>query len=238
MLDAQIIVIDGIMANMIAYPGHTERKKKYFLYKTGSHVHPIVNIAAFWNKGYYCTTCNVPYKDKRKHSCATSCAVCLSDNCLLGENPILCQDCGFTTRSQECYERHKTRGTYSRGVKKGEEKDSPCETHWKCLFCHRSFERAKRPPEIHNCDEYHCISCDEYVPRGHLCYLRAENPKSTSGKFLTFDFECTQDTVSECKDGYHPPPQKPDCFKCKQIGDKCADCRRCVNCKKKGFVAQ
>ena len=232
-MDAKIYVIDAKQGMKLVYGREDiirDRTTSYYLFKLGNHVHPIVNIAAFWSKGNFCHHCQSPFTRAKSHSCPMHCTVCLKDGCQLTDNPVPCEECGFVARSSDCYVRHKqSTGNYTKGIKKGKAKPSPCEKYWKCRLCKRSYERVKESPDNHNCNSYHCRTCKQSVPLDHLCYLRAIPKKETTGKFIFFDFECTQDTMKECEAGYCPKPQE-NCFKCKQSAGTCADCRLCRAC--------
>ena len=52
----------------------------------------------------------------------------------------------------------------------------------------------------------------------------------SKGKFLYYDFECTQNTVQNCSDGYIATADS-DCLRCKDIDGLCARCSVCGNCK-------
>ena len=81
----------------------------------------------------------------------------------------------------------------------------------------------------HTCGEYQCSSCQQYVLRGHRCYMRATpyKPKLNSN-FISFDFECSQDEISTYHEGY--APSEKECKNC-QPDKKCTSCRKCQNCK-------
>jgi hypothetical protein len=66
-MGAQILVVDQEMAYCITYAGAEEKDKKFFLFKTGNHVHPITNLNAFWNKGAYCVHCRTAYRPGTGH---------------------------------------------------------------------------------------------------------------------------------------------------------------------------
>ena len=238
-LDAKIYVLDGAHGLSLVYGREEEGKesrrsgdttKRFYLFKLGNHVHPIVNIVAFWSKGDFCEYCQSPFSRAKNHSCPMHCTVCLTDGCPLSDDPVPCKDCGFVARSSDCYTRHKlSQGDYRQGINKGKAKPSPCETYWKCRLCKRSYKRVKESPQEHDCNSYRCKTCKQRVPLDHLCYLRAAQSQATNGKFLFFDFECTQDSMKECDGGYCPNP-KEDCSSCKQSGGPCVQCRLCVTC--------
>ena len=136
------------------------------------------------------------------------------------EEPVTCQKCHMTCRSQKCYQRLSTKI-------KGR---SECETWWKCTTCYKVINMTKREKEDHRCGEYHCTSCNKYVMRDHLCYLRSISAKEEFiPKFIFADFECSQDERAECTEGY-VPLQNPDCMEC-QSSRTCTPCSKCQRCK-------
>ena len=89
---------------------------------------------------------------------------------------------------------------------------------------------AKREKEDHRCREYHCMSCDKYIMRDHLCYLRSILAKEEFiPKFIFANFECIQDKRAACTEGY-VPLQNPDCMEC-QLGWTCTPCSKCQRIK-------
>lgn len=83
----------------------------------------------------------------------------------------------------------------------------------------------------HNCEEWFCRNCSEYVPTDHQCYIRALDVKEAPPRFIFFDFECIQsDTMVTCKDG---PDISRDvgCMVCQNVEDPCLTCRNCRQCK-------
>ena len=146
--------------------------------------------------------------------------VCKTTDCPKTEEPVTCQKCHMTCRSEKCYQRHSTK-------QKGR---SECETWWKCTTCYKVINTTKREKEDHRCGEYHCTSCEKYVMRDHLCYLRSIPAKEEFiPKFIFADFECSQDERAECTEGYIPL-RNPDCMEC-QPGRTCTLCSTCQRCK-------
>lgn len=67
----------------------TDRSRLYLYHvetETEKHWHGISSIQGFFNGSYFCHTCLKAYKDKYKHTCSTSCDVCLHDVCPKTEN--------------------------------------------------------------------------------------------------------------------------------------------------------
>jgi hypothetical protein len=72
-----------------------------------------------------------------------------------------------------------------------------------------------------------------------LCYQRPPAPEGEKGakkkkpasKQLFMDFEACADNINQCQDGYLPPVENLGCPRCRLLGgEKCIDCRRCINC--------
>ena len=81
------------------------------------------------------------------------------------------------------------------------------------------------------CAEKFCKSCQEYVNNDHLCYHRAlPPPGNVSFKYIFFDFECTQDGIMQCTEGYSAPRSKR-CKDCRPLADQCQSCKNCINCR-------
>ena len=72
-LKTQILIVDAQLGCTITYGGKEERDKKFFLFKVGTHIHPIVNLGAFFNQGKFCTSCLTPYRPDSIHRLDPSC---------------------------------------------------------------------------------------------------------------------------------------------------------------------
>lgn len=192
------------------------------------HWHGIGRIQGFFNAAYFCHTCLKPYKNKYSHTCATSCDVCLYDNCPESEVQVgcPCPSCGRVCRSLACFERHKV------GKMVRKDKLPPaCKLWHQCKKCRVKMSTAKRNPKLHICGEWLCSSCSEYHVGTHLCYQKAyqSDPEKAKKKFIFYDFETRQDDTSQCDQGYIP-----SCIRCRECAKKerqCASCRMCQNCR-------
>ena len=160
-----------------------------------------------------------------------TCIVCKTTNCSKTESPVTCDQCHMTCRSMKCYQEHKKVPLHEKGAKKGQVRGpSECDKWWKCPTCYKVINTTKREKKDHRCGEYLCTSCDKYVLRDHLCYLRSIPAKQEFiPKFIFADFECSQDERSECTEGY-APLMNPDCTEC-QPSRTCTPCSKCQRCK-------
>jgi hypothetical protein len=131
----------------------------------------------------------------------------------------------MTCRSLECFDRHLV----EKMDKRTDKVTSACLRWWKCTTCHKVVDRKYRDmTEIpHQCGEWLCQCCTQWVMEDHLCYLRSAVPDEKDPKYIFFDFECRQDDVTECRDGYTPPVA---CDGCRDEA-RCKDCDRCVHCR-------
>lgn len=105
---------------------------------------------------------------------------------------------------------------------------SMCEPHYKCKLCQKVLERSKRKPNEHVCGEWKCTNCFEYQIGQHLCYQRkpSKHLKSVPKKYFFYDFECTQNEIMNCEDGY--TPGEPCAEKCTTEA-RCNRCRKCIH---------
>jgi G:T-mismatch repair DNA endonuclease (very short patch repair protein) len=232
-LDVQAVVISGDFDNQVIYTGSHPRKDKVFLYLKDQHYDAITNIEGFIQEddNKWCDVCMDIHSAKK--ICFPVCRACDREECLSEQTETqkkLCTDCNITCNSQVCYQHHKQARTYTRGKKSGKEKPSICQTFFKCLKCGKRMDRTKRDVSKHVCTEYFCKCCSQYVPDdSHLCYFRIKKPKHTSGYFVFFDVETSQDEIVTC--GNHAKKPRPDCKHCTD-DLMCATCKKCGNCKK------
>ena len=229
-LDMQIVVISGDTGNDIIYKGLITRPRKMFLYLKDEHYHSITNIKGFYVNRKICVHCLDVYSKNNKHGCDDVCNTCCSERCTFDDNSTECTDCNMTCRNHDCYQRHKEPRQYSRGVLTGSDQPSLSNQFYKCKTCHVILDTHKRAKNLHTCGEWLCTCCHEYVVGDHLCYYRIKKPKTSSGRFIYYDFETCQNTTIACNDGYRNKP-RDDCDKCTTTC-LCTVCRKCINCKK------
>ena len=220
-LDIRVMVVSARLGNkFITCPSTDQRPCVYLYLVDDCHYHTISSVTGFFSARYFCSSCLKHYNNRNEHECEVTCIVCKTTDCPKTEEPVTCQKCHMTCRSQTCYQRHSTKN-------KGR---SECETWWKCTTCYKVINTTKREKEDHRCGEYHCTSCDKYVMRDHLCYLRSIPAKEEFiPKFIFADFECSQDERAECTEGYIPL-RNSNCMEC-QPGRTCTPCSKCQQCK-------
>ena len=134
---------------------------------------------------------------------------CKRDNSEKTTDCVSCSDCHMECRSLDCFDHHKKPFYYTEGQIVGQS-PAPCESFWRCTLCKRTLKVPERKPSLHRCTEYHCSMCKEFVMPGHRCFMRAVDASDKSLKYIHFDFECTQEDIISCKEGYSPSV----CIKC------------------------
>lgn len=232
LLDVNILVLSARLGNRFCRVSANTKRKNIYLYLTGDsdettgHFDGIASINGFFGRGYFCTSCLKPYKNKGKHSCIETCDVCGSHQCKVGDDQVICSHCHRTCRSEACYKRHNTRKNT-----KGRESDkSMCEKFYQCESCKKVINREKRPPRQHRCGEWKCKNCFEYQLGEHLCYQRKpfwDSVKKEPRKYFFYDFETTQNEHMVCQEGYL---LNAPCGKKCTIKEKCRKCKICTNC--------
>ena len=172
LLDVSINVVSSRVGNKFVRVTEDREKSRIYLYHVDSenekHWHGIAKIQGFFKAAYFCHTCLKPYKNKSKHSCATSCEVCLHDHCSDSDVQMGCRSCNRVCRSYDCFQRHKK----ERKVKK-QTYPPACDLYYQCKKCRVVLEHAKRSPDQHKCSEWQCPNCLEYQTDDHQCYQKA-----------------------------------------------------------------
>lgn len=230
LLDVCINVVSSRVGNKFVRVTEDQEKPRLYLYhvdtETEKHWHGIASIQGFFKTSYFCHTCLKPYKDKSKHTCATSCEICLHDHCPETEFQIGCRTCGRICRSKACFERHRKQ----RVVKK-QSYPPPCDLFHQCKKCRVVLQCCKRSPDLHVCQEWQCPNCLEYQIGEHHCFQKAygSNLEKRNKKFIFYDFETRQDDIFQCEQGYRP--SRIRCEQCVKKQRQCLDCRLCKNCR-------
>ena len=243
-----IKLVAAISGNSVVYSGCAQFNHTMYLYYTErSDANGVVKghydyinrnrMAAMMAQSYYCYTCDKAYNNRSSHACANHCKVCGRDGCkILGED-MTCRNCGLTCRSMTCFKKHKSK----RG--KAGSLPSVCETFWKCKTCKKTFDRKERKPTDHDCAEFKCSNCNQFVIGVHLCYMRAAHLRKGPRSQIYFDCE----TRSE--NGVHVPNfilaqtacdecQGEDCDSdsvCAYCGHRCHICYR-LNKEQEGYA--
>ena len=230
-LGVRIMVVSARLGNKFITTASTDERPCIYVYLVDDqHFHSLVSITGFFSSTLFCSQCLKHYEKPEEHRCDTRCIICKRQNCPKTKSTVKCNECHMECRSKDCFQDHKKIPVYKRGSKKGQERGpSQCQKWWKCPICHKAINRMSQKIEEHQCGEYLCTSCEQYVLRGHQCFLRATPYKpSLNSNFIFFDFKCSQDEIRSCQEGY--VPMTKSCTDC-QSEKKCNSCRKCQNCK-------
>ena len=233
LLGIDVLVISARAGNkFIRVPTQKSTKPRVYIYHVEEndlgHFHGISKISGFFKQPYFCENCLLPYKRRNRHECASRCNVCKKSNCPITPSPIVCQDCNMTCRGQACFDSHKQK---KKPHPKRKTQTSECEDWWKCHTCKKVLDRKQRKPEEHTCGEWCCGTCKQYFNEDHHCYQRA-NAAADNSEFLYIflDFECQQDRIFECADGFSPNMNQR-CGSCRNDDEQCTNCSKCIHCK-------
>lgn len=95
LLGINILVLSAKLGDKFCRLANEPGRRNIYLYLTESddgnvHFDGIGSINGFFSYGYFCDNCLKPYKNKGKHSCTTSCDVCGSNDCTVGDDQMSC----------------------------------------------------------------------------------------------------------------------------------------------------
>ncbi len=231
-LGVRVMVVSARLGTKFVTTANTDERPCIYIYLVDDdHFHAITSITGFFSAHYFCEKCLKHYDHREVHQCDTSCIVCKRELCPKTENPVKCKECNMDCRSEECFKEHQKVPVAKKGQHKGKPSGlSQCRKWWKCPTCYKVLRTDRRNIDEHQCGEYLCSSCEQYVMEGHLCYLRATRAKEHDNpKFIYFDFECSQDEVLVCEEGYKPL-RITNCKDC-QSQQVCTSHSKCQNCK-------
>jgi len=211
-LDASITIIDSNQFNNVVYPDTKDpdyevKDFNIYLLKSGKH-YDLINcnqIAGFFCKNNYCHKCKKTYHNKDTHICDYKCRICCSKDCDCIDMDFSkvkkwhdCKECYRFFPSQNCFDNHKLCPVIESGKNKGDTKDSICQKRWKCPKCKVMYDSKRFDRNTHLCGDYWCGNCKCVAHKDHKCYMMPKKAKSESDKYITFDFECSQDS-KDCK---------------------------------------
>ncbi|KAJ8685255.1 hypothetical protein QAD02_021048 [Eretmocerus hayati] len=158
---------------------------------------------------HYCERCNLGFCEPFRHrNCPEFCDSCHArPECKSDGNAISCRDCRREFVNQQCFERHRSVGSYS-FCQSNQAKKTICEQVKYCTDCRCLWYKARG--RVHSCDEIFCKSCKSRHSPNHLCHIRTRASKTTTttpsethgvsqckpkNLFVFYDFEATQNTV-------------------------------------------
>jgi hypothetical protein len=197
----QIHVLSKEHFNGIIYDG-VEGGIPIYLYYHDEHFDVITKMTGFLNRSYFCLQCKKGYNTKEKHVCNNPCIYCHQLHSDEEEKWTFCVKCNRNFKSDMCYQMH---------LKISDAGKSTCNTYFKCNNCDQTVN-MDRHKKAHVCHEIYCKTCKDFVTEEHLCYMQpvTDNPtpsekckeKDECMSYIFFDFECTQDEILQCEEGY------------------------------------
>lgn len=194
--DKQIYIVSN---NNIIYKTDNDNDKYICIYwdSENNHYHLINNINTFIDKEWnyrVCLKCNELGKIKKyrygvqfnNHKCiGEKCKCCHSTQpCIKKfEENAICENCNMFCLSKECLKRHQTAMiTKNKPLCNGDS--------WKCRGCKKWVDKKRYFNKEHNCKEYKCKNCGNFVLEGHRCFLQKKDTIQKPAKNVwVFDFE-------------------------------------------------
>ena len=190
----QIKVFSTACLNNLVYKSAVNSEKILRLLHSQNHFNILTTMSGFFERNYWCETCNVCYEKRTQHRCAARCKLCLRPNCERDDtHTIPCTDCNRTFTGPACYAAHKE----GAGLGPVAKRRSLCSIVKRCLQCLCTVSSAARQPDNpHRCGESFCRNCRRFdLPSQHKCWMRPrkftpeDSTKHRDVKFLYFDFE-------------------------------------------------
>lgn len=147
------------------------------------HFCGVRSIRTFLKKDQYCTFCETPYKDKKKHrfACKAKCANCseIGPNYPCQPQADYVQTCTYCDKvflNASCFANHK--------------QNRVCDTYRRCTACGVIHARSV----THECGSTFCRRCNVYHQRGAGCFIAKVKPaKVTPYRLVIYDMETSQD---------------------------------------------
>jgi len=163
--------INGFKSNAL-FKGEVSREKKIWLvYSADQQLFSTITCPrVFFNRSYYCLTCDKAYSDKRMHKCSPACSQSglTGDQCETSKSPAAwrerkdCLDCRRSFHNQRCFDYHIH--------------SERCKKHFLCRTCNRIVNTIKysvTSKHRHRCFEKACKPCggEYFNVREHKCFI-------------------------------------------------------------------
>lgn len=217
----QIHIVSKESFNAIVYQG-SEAENKIYLYHHDNHYDVITTMSGFLNRSYFCQKCHKGYDHKEKHICNEPCYLCQKCHKDQSEDCQYCSTCNRHFKNKTCLQLH---------AKVSSQGNSTCQTYYRCRLCSTTVNRNKSR-QLHVCGHKYCDTCKMFMSEDHVCYMKTTEEEEATRmlkrkrkkrvdedddvqKWIFFDFECTQDEMIQCNEGYKPR-QRIVCGNCNQ----------------------
>ena len=178
------------------YKSAVNSEKIVRLLHSQNHFNILTTMSGFFERNYWCETCNVCYEKRTQHRCAARCKLCLRPNCERDDaHMVPYAECNRSFAGQACYAAHKE-GAGSGLVATRPSLCSIVKRCLQCLYTVSSAATARQTDNPHRCDESFCKNCCRLdLPSEHKCWMQPkkfspeDSAKHRDVKFLYFDFE-------------------------------------------------
>lgn len=205
------VYIYGTKGREVLFEGPNAAKKINLLFHK-NHYNVITNLTSAFACGYYCTSCHIPFNNKKQHRCTKLCPCCQqSPPCEKVKEELLCSECNRKFRGLSCYNNHKV-------IKLTGNKTSICLEVKQCPNCLRVVKGNRD----HNCREIYCNNCSQHQPEGHYCFIKPDTrtPRTKKLLFVFYDLETRQDHTGLDGEKIHIPNLCVFQYKCSECIDK------------------
>ena len=176
------------------YKSATESDKIIRLLHSSNHFNVLTTMTGFFEKNYWCESCNVSYEKRTQHRCDAMCKLCLRVDCERDVTHMIpCDTCNRSFAGQSCFDAHKE----GAGPGRLAARRSLCSIVHRCRQCLCTVSSAARQPDNpHRCGESFCKNCSRFdLPSQHKCWMLPkkfspeDKIKHRDVRFLYFDFE-------------------------------------------------
>ena len=166
-------------------------------------------MPAFLNRNYYCTKCQKGYDHKEMHHCNNVCHLCKKIHTHSSDDEwIHCTKCNRFFKGEVCFQAH------IRETSKG---NSTCKIYHRCKDCNQTIN-AKLHKSKHRCGEVYCKTCKDFFTPGHECHMQPYESENSDDEtkqiYIFWDFECTQDEMVQCQNGFNADENTGKCINC------------------------
>ncbi|XP_061178357.1 uncharacterized protein LOC133186998 [Saccostrea echinata] len=209
----QIHVVSKDCFNAIVYQG-PDAEKKIYLYHHNNHYDVITTMSGFLNRNYFCQKCQKGFNTKEKHICNEPCYLCHKCHDDQSEDWQYCSTCNRHFKNTTCFQLHAELSSQG---------NSTCHTYYRCSQCSTTVNKNKSK-QPHVCGNKYCDTCKMFMSKDHVCYMKTTAEEEATKllkrkrkkrvdedddvkKWIFFYFECTQDEMIHCNDGYQPQQQ-------------------------------